>query len=315
METVTYIASGASKYPKLGKEKEQSLGRQIQAMVDLVKKHDPFIKKGYGMRAKELLETNLTTDERETITLGLKARELLILHNQQFVMYLAKRMRGRSLKMDDLCQLGMIGLIQAVENFDPTKNLRFTTYSYLWIRGEMSRSLMINDSQMKVTIAYVRKLYKISTEVNRYKATNKRNPTMKEIASLTGFTEHEVRTSLRDKYSVITLNVDDDGDRSPLNTHHDGDTLMDTFVKEDDRNEKLGVIQDAISYMPALYRGLMKDYYFEHYDVPELARLYRMRHADVKEKLDEGLELCKYIVDGGEPYDFFENGYQLELIF
>lgn len=70
-----------------------------------------------------------------------KARELLVKHNLLFVVYAARRYVSVGLRLEDLVQEGNIGLLLAVEKFEPERGLRFTTYAIWWIRAYISKYL------------------------------------------------------------------------------------------------------------------------------------------------------------------------------
>jgi RNA polymerase primary sigma factor len=70
-----------------------------------------------------------------------KARRLLINHNVAFVLSMCRRYAGKGCRFDDLVQEGMIGLLKAVEHFDPAKGNRFSTYASWWIRAYVQKYL------------------------------------------------------------------------------------------------------------------------------------------------------------------------------
>jgi len=69
------------------------------------------------------------------------ARRLLINHNVAFVLSMCRRYAGKGCRLDDLVQEGMIGLLKAVEHFDPAKGNRFSTYASWWIRAYVQKYL------------------------------------------------------------------------------------------------------------------------------------------------------------------------------
>jgi len=78
-----------------------------------------------------------------------RARRTLALANLAFVVAVAKKFANRGARLDDLIQEGNVGLMKAIEHFDPKKNVRFTTYAVWWIRAYITRYLKDNRSQVR----------------------------------------------------------------------------------------------------------------------------------------------------------------------
>ncbi len=78
-----------------------------------------------------------------------EARRILAVSNLAFVVAIAKRFANRGSRLDDLIQEGNIGLMKAIEHFDPKKNVRFATYAVWWIRAYIMRYLKDNRSQVR----------------------------------------------------------------------------------------------------------------------------------------------------------------------
>lgn len=78
-----------------------------------------------------------------------EARRTLALSNLTFVVAVAKKFGNRGARLDDLIQEGNVGLMKAIEHFDPRKNVRFTTYAVWWIRAYITRYLKDNRSQVR----------------------------------------------------------------------------------------------------------------------------------------------------------------------
>jgi RNA polymerase primary sigma factor len=78
-----------------------------------------------------------------------QARQLLARSNLAFVVAVAKKFANRGARLDDLIQEGNVGLMKAIEHFDPKKNVRFATYAVWWIRAYITRYLKDNRSQVR----------------------------------------------------------------------------------------------------------------------------------------------------------------------
>ena len=77
------------------------------------------------------------------------ARQTLATSNLAFVVAVAKKFASRGARLDDLIQEGNVGLMKAIEHFDPKKNVRFATYAVWWIRAYITRYLKDNRSQVR----------------------------------------------------------------------------------------------------------------------------------------------------------------------
>src|SRR5262245_7170433 len=77
------------------------------------------------------------------------ARQTLATSNLAFVVAVAKKFANRGSRLDDLIQEGNVGLMKAIEHFDPKKNVRFATYAVWWIRAYITRYLKDNRSQVR----------------------------------------------------------------------------------------------------------------------------------------------------------------------
>jgi len=81
-----------------------------------------------------------------------KARQLLVNHNVAFVLSMCRRYQNKGCRLDDLVQEGMIGLLKAVEHFDPAKGNRFSTYASWWIRAYVQKYLRDMRASVKPVI-------------------------------------------------------------------------------------------------------------------------------------------------------------------
>lgn len=110
-----------------------------------------------------------------------QAKESLLKHNTPLIKSIVNRYKNKSVEYEDLMQLGSIGLLKAVQNFDKKFNVKFSTYAVPMIAGEIKR-FMRDDGSIKVS----RALKTLNTQINEYiegcKAEGKAEPTIEEIA-------------------------------------------------------------------------------------------------------------------------------------
>ena len=120
-----------------------------------------------------------------------KARELYIKGNLRLVLSVIKRFSNSSENMDDLFQIGCIGLIKAIDNFDTTLNVKFSTYAVPMIIGEIRRYLRDNNS-IRVSRSLRDIAYRAIYAKETYMKTNLREPTISEIASEIGINKEMI---------------------------------------------------------------------------------------------------------------------------
>lgn len=111
-----------------------------------------------------------------------KAREKLINGNLRLVLSVVQKFTNRGENMDDLFQIGCIGLIKAIDNFDPIHEVKFSTYAVPMIIGEIRRHLRDNNS-VRISRSIKDIAYKAMQVKEKFIAKNQKEPTVEQIAS------------------------------------------------------------------------------------------------------------------------------------
>lgn len=132
-----------------------------------------------------------------------KARRRLIEKNLKLVVAVAKRYRGYGLPFEDLIQEGNIGLMKAVEKFDPDRGYRLSTYATWWIRQAIGRGLMNQGRIIRVPVYMSEKIQKMTRA--RRELAGEREPTDEEVAGRLGWTVDEVEDTRRVMADVVSL--------------------------------------------------------------------------------------------------------------
>lgn len=109
------------------------------------------------------------------------AREEMVNGNLRLVLSVVQRFTGRGENLDDLFQVGCIGLVKSIDNFDISQNVRFSTYAVPMIIGEIRRYLRDNNS-IRISRSVRDTAYKAMQAKERLIAKNQREPTVQEIA-------------------------------------------------------------------------------------------------------------------------------------
>lgn len=132
------------------------------------------------------------------------AREKLIVKNAGLVHHVLKRYAGRGYDCEDLFQLGMIGLMKAVERFDINYGVCFSTYAVPMIAGEIRR-FMRDDGMVKVSRGIKENLWKIQQTREKILQEQTREPTIQEISNETGILPEDIVVALESGREVESI--------------------------------------------------------------------------------------------------------------
>lgn len=216
-----------------------------------------------GKKAKKRLEENPPEDDEERAKLetaverGLKAREQLIVSNGRLVISIASRYTGHGLTLAEVSQEGVLGLIRAIDKFDPDRGVRLSTYASYWIRQSVSRAVAVQTRTIRLPVHKVDRLGTVRKVINQLTQQLGRSPEISEIAAALDDTPEQIELLLCDGQETLSLE-DPVGD--------EGATLADFVVEEGsaqleseiDRSLLEKEIQDALATLTARESRIMQ---------------------------------------------------------
>ena len=159
----------------------------------------------------------LTPDEeralaRRVVQGDFEARQRMIEHNLRLVVNIAKHYINRGMALLDLIEEGNIGLMHALEKFDPERGFRFSTYATWWIRQSIERAIMNQSRTIRLPVHVIKELNVYLRASRHLESQIGRDPTIDEIAHLVGKPPEEVRRvmSLNERMASLDAPLDID---------------------------------------------------------------------------------------------------------
>ena len=221
------------------------------------------------------------------------ARDKFVVANLRLVLSVVQRFSGHCDKADDMFQVGCVGLLKAIDNFDETLNVRFSTYAVPMIVGEIRRYLRDNNS-VRVSRSIRDVAYRALQAKEKYIKENNSEPTLEQIATMTGVPLEEVTFALDAISETVSLN-------EPI--YNDGNEtirLMDQIA--DDKNcddeilEKLS-LADAIKNLSEREKEILLMRYYVGKTQMEVSQEVGISQAQVSRLEKNALKAIKEFID------------------
>ena len=230
----------------------------------------------------------LSSKEKEELLVKAKqgdkrAREQLISGNLKLVLSVIKRFSGRGENPDDLFQVGCIGLIKAIDNFDMSHNVKFSTYAVPMIIGELRRYLRDNNP-IRVSRSVRDLAYKALTAKEALSVKLSREPKIEEIAKEIGSTREEVALALdaiADPVSLYEPVYSENGDSVYVM-----DKVCDTANTDENWLERIA-ITEAIEKLTPREKRIIMMRFFQGRTQMEVAEEISISQAQVS-RLEKG---------------------------
>ncbi len=199
-------------------------------LEDLALSKDIKINDPVRMYLKEIGRINLlTSDEEYEYALRAEqgdeyAKKMLAESNLRLVVSIAKRYVGRGMLFLDLIQEGNIGLMKAVEKYDPSKGFKFSTYATWWIRQAITRAIADQARTIRVPVHMVETINKLARVQRQLTQELNREPTDEEIAKKLGISIEKVREVYKISQDPVSL-------ETPIG--EEDDSHLGDFIKDE----------------------------------------------------------------------------------
>lgn len=221
-----------------------------------------------------------------------KYKDTLVLSNLKLVLSLVQKYHQRVNNLDDLFQVGVIGLIKAIENFDTSLDVRFSTYAVPLIIGEMKRYVRDN-SPLRIPRSMRDLAYKAMQANEAYMKEFHRDASMKELSHILNVDEFTLVEALSSTNSVTSLSQE---------VLHDGDTQIDLESQIPDKHKNIEDIhsfmdlKEAMNFLDEKELQIINERYFKGHTQSEIAKELFISQAQVSRIEKQALlHLKKYM--------------------
>jgi len=179
-----------------------------------------------------------------------RARKRLIEKNLRLVVSVAKKYRGMGLPFEDLIQEGNIGLMKAVDKFDPDRGWRFSTYATWWVRQAVQRAVADKGRTIRIPVHRGDKLRKMARVYNELSAEMEGEPADEAVAARLGWPVEQVRDLKTSLWDATSLN-------QPIGSDADASEIGE-FVEDERASEVAGTVigEMETEWLSAAIEGL-----------------------------------------------------------
>jgi|TARA_E500000178_G_C16957201_1_gene724267 RNA polymerase nonessential primary-like sigma factor len=258
MADLETLESPAASEAELNFQMEKSEAVKLHESSDRIRDADPV-----QLYLNEIGSTPLLTAAEEVLVAKAlqagdeMARHRMINSNLRLVVMIAKRYTNRALPLLDLIEEGNLGLIRAVEKFDPDRGFRFSTYATWWIRQSIERALMNQGRTIRLPIHIQKDINIIVRCTRELRSSLRREPSTSEIADVLDRDPGEVSNLLKlsEKITSVDNQLSTDSDRSLVETVPSQGEDNPFSIVDDQKVE--GCLEDWLDDLPDRQREIL----------------------------------------------------------
>ena len=248
----------------------------------------------------------LSRDEINSLFLNYKdnrdseIKNVLVGAYMDLVHSLARRFANRGEPLDDLVQVASLGLLKAIDRFDPERNVQFTTYAVPTIIGELRRYFRDRSSAIRVPRGLRERSHLLNTAIQKFSQENGRSPNVSEIASELGISEEDVIEGLASNEATMIASLDTTSEGGDL-------SLLDMMGGEDKAlrlmDERLS-LAGAMSNLDSREQNLLYLRFIEGLSQTEIADRLNISQMHVSRLLRRSLQSLRQnlTTSSREPY-------------
>lgn len=242
------------------------------------------------------LKETATQEEKDA---GLQAQQELSTHNLKLVLYVAKQYANYGVSIDDLLQEGTIGLMTAVNKYDPTRGYRFSTAAIPWIKQSILRFLSENRKTIRYPAHIAESLRKIKKAEDTLWQQLERAPTIEEVSALLGgkFTPDKIESLKYVTQPIVSTNaiVGDEEDTELGDLLGDEGDLTPTDYTE--KNEAIEQIKKLMTFLNDKQRLIIESRYGlngrEEMTLEQVGEILGITRERVRQLEKEALEFMR----------------------
>jgi RNA polymerase primary sigma factor len=212
-----------------------------------------------------------------------QAKTAMVQANLRLVLHVARRYRGHGVAFLDLVQEGNLGLMRALEKFEPQRGLKFITYAHWWIRQAISRAMSTQHRTVRVPNHIVEYTQKLRNAADHLWHANGRAPTVHELSTVLGWEPQRVDTLRKTEWSMIRLDqpATEDGARLLETLADDRTSRPDELLAAEDLQQRviacLATLTEREAFILRLRYGFNTDHPHTLQEVGELLGVSRER--------------------------------------
>lgn len=254
------------------------------------------------LKAKRLDQSNRSLDalyRQYARTRDLKLKELLVLRSQNLIRSLAIRFQSRGESLEDLVLVGNLGLLHAMERFDPEHNVQFVSFAVPTIVGEIKRYFRDRTQIVQAPRSLQELSYKVYQLQQTLAARTGKSPTVPELAEELGVSEEQVLEALEYSHARSFLSLDHKSG-TDSSSEETGGALAESVGEMDGDIEKIYIYDDlrhALRVLPPQDRNILQLRFFDNLSQATIAKQLGVSQIQVSRMQSRALKRLRGLLE------------------